>query len=140
LTRDIISPVKHSVAGLSALIKTYEREEMEEKVYPLIPVSWHQELRLFTEDEFTSIAYVDGERVMASTDEIDRAYNTDAFNARDGELTKAVDDLAAYMEVYLARENGITSPEMNNAGKSIKAKYGKKAVGRTDFARLYATL
>jgi len=140
LTRDIISPVKHSVEGLSALIKTYEREEMEEKVYPLIPDSWHRELRLFTEDEFTSIAYVNGARVSCSTEEIDSTYNSDEFNARDGELTKAIDDLAAYMEVYLAKENGITSPEMSKAGKTIKAKYGKKIVGRVDFSRLYATL
>ena len=140
LTRDIISPVKHSVMGLSALIKTYEREEMEEKVYPLIPSSWHEDLRLFTEDEFTSIAYVNGGRVSCSTEEIDRAYNADEFNARDGELTKAVDDLAAYMEVYLANENGIKSPEMDKARESIKAKYGNKCVGQVDFSRLYATL
>jgi putative hydrolase of HD superfamily len=140
LTRDIISPVKHSVKGLSALIKTYEREEMEEKVYPLIPSAWHQELRLFTEEEFTSIAHVDGVRIACGSEEIDKLYNSDEFNARDGALTKAVDDLAAYMEVYLAGENGITSPEMEKAREAIKAKYKDKAVGHVDFSRLYATL
>jgi len=140
LTRDIISPVKHSVKGLSTLIKSYEREEMEEKVYPLIPASWHGQLRLFTEDEFTSVAYVDGKRILCSTEEIDLLYNQDEFNARDGELTKAVDDLAAYMETYLARENGIIHPEMDKARESIKAKYGGRSIGNTDFSQLYASL
>jgi len=140
LTRDIISPVKHSVRGLSALIKTYEREEMEEKVYPLIPESWHKELRLFTEDEFTSVACVEGKRVLCSTEEIDRLYDRDEFNARDGELTKAVDDLSAYMEVYLSDENGITSPEMDKARTNIEAKYNSKVVGHIDFSELYAVL
>jgi len=140
LTRDIISPVKHSVEGLSALIKSYEREEMEEKVYPLVPSSWHAELRLFTEEEFKNIAVVDGKAIKCDTDELDRLYHADGYNARDGELIKAVDDLAAYMEVYLASENGITSKEMEKARESIKARYGDRAVGHADFRRLYASL
>ncbi|MCL2741815.1 MAG: HD domain-containing protein, partial [Oscillospiraceae bacterium] len=35
VTRDIISPVKHSSTEFDGLIKEYEREEMEKTVYPL---------------------------------------------------------------------------------------------------------
>jgi len=140
LTRDIISPVKHSVKGLSALIKTYEREEMEEKVYPLVPESWHPELRLFTEDEFRNVVYVEGQPQQCTAEEIGQLYNADVYNARDGELVKAVDDLAAYMEAQLAIENGIGSPELARARKSIKRKYETAVVAGIDFGRLYADL
>ncbi len=137
LTRDIISPVKHSIEGLSALIKTYEREEMQEKVYPLVPESWHPELRLFTEDEFRSVVQIEGQPVPVSSNDIGQRYNSDVYNPRDGELVKAVDDLAAYMEAQLAIENGIGSPELARARKSITRKYEGAIVAGIDFGRLY---
>jgi putative hydrolases of HD superfamily len=140
LTRDIISPVKHSVKGLSALIKTYEREEMQEKVYPLIPESWHDEIRLFTEDEFRTLVRVDNLPVYCSSEEITARYNLDEFSPRDGELIKGVDDLAAYMEARLAKQNGIDSPELNRARKAIKRKYDNASLAGVDFGRLYAEL
>ncbi len=140
LTRDIISPVKHSVEGLSALIKTYEKEQMEEKVYPLVPAAWHADLRLFTEDEFRSVAYVDGKVVHLSSGEITERFNENRFNPRDGEMTKAVDELAAYMEAYLALRNGISSPELKRACKSIKANYSDKTIAGIDFSSVYASL
>ncbi|MCK5212652.1 MAG: HD domain-containing protein [Dehalococcoidia bacterium] len=140
LTRDIISPVKHSVEGLSALIKTYEKEQMEEKVYPLVPAAWHADLRLFTEDEFRSVAYVDGKVVHLSSGEITERFNEDRFNPRDGEMTKAVDELAAYMEAYLALRNGISSPELKRACKSIRANYSDKTIAGIDFSSVYASL
>jgi putative hydrolase of HD superfamily len=137
LTRDIISPVKHSVKGLSALIKTYERDEMEEKVYPLVPAAWHPDLRLFTEDEFRNVAFVDGAPVFASAVDMDGRYNSDVYNPRDGELVKVVDDLAAFMEAYLARENGIASPELEHAMVAIGRKYATGVVAGLDLVSLY---
>lgn len=140
LTRDIISPVKHSVEGLSALIKSYEREEMQEKVYPLVPERWHPELRLFTEDEFRSVVYINGAAVLCSGDDISERYNADMYNPRDGELIKAVDDLAAYMEAHLAIENGINSPELVRASKSIRRRYEGVRRAGVDIGRLYTEL
>ena len=140
LTRDIISPVKHSVRGISALIKSYEKEEMEEKVYPLVPTSWHADLRLFTEDEFLSVAFVDGEAVHCSSAQIASRFNDDRFNPRDGELVKAVDDLAAYMEAYLAKRNGISSPELTRARNSIRKKYRGRTIAGIDMEGVYASL
>ena len=62
LTRDIISPVKRSVEGLSDLIKGYEKEQMEKEVYGLIPEEWHPEIKMFTEDEFDSVVTVGGKK------------------------------------------------------------------------------
>jgi putative hydrolase of HD superfamily len=138
LTRDIISPVKYSVKGLSSLIKTYEREEMQEKVYPLVPAAWHSDLRLYTEDEFRNVAFLDGAPVFVDAAEMDERFNHDTCNPRDGELVKAVDDLAAFMEAYLARENGISSPDLNRAMRSIGLKYATGAVAGVDLVSLYS--
>ncbi|MBN1857137.1 MAG: HD domain-containing protein [Dehalococcoidia bacterium] len=140
LTRDIISPVKHSVKGLSALIKTYEKEQMEEKVYPLVPPAWHANLRLFTEDEFMSVVSVNGSIVRVPSNEISEHYNEDRFNPRDGEMTKAVDELAAYMEAYLALGNGMSAPELQRACDSIKTNYSHRTIAGIDFSTVYASL
>ncbi len=140
LTRDIISPVKHSVKGLSAFLKTYEREEMEEKVYPLVPEEWHQELRLFTEDEFRNVVIVDGAPVFCGADDISERYNEDMYNPRDGELIKAVDDLAAFMEADLATKNGIDSPELKRAARSICRKYEGACTAGIDIGAMYKDL
>jgi putative hydrolase of HD superfamily len=113
---------------------------MQEKVYPLVPEAWHPELKLFTEDEFRSVVHKDGVPTYCSSEEIAERYNEDVCNPRDGELIKAVDDLAAYMEALLAMENGIGSPELARASKSIKRKYEGAVVARIDFGRLYTEL
>ncbi len=140
LTRDIISPVKHSVKGLNSLIKTYEREEMQEKVYPLVPAAWHSDLKLFTEDEFRSVVHVNGSPVFCSSDEINDRFNEDVYNPRDGELIKGIDDLTAFMEAQLAKNNGINSPELSRARQSIKRKYGTVTIAGIEFGKLYAQL
>ena len=137
LTRDIISPVKHSVRGLDNLIKSYEKEEMEEKVYPLVPAAWHGDLRLYAEDEFRDVVYIDGVPTTTTSDEIGQHYNKNSYNPRDGQLVKAVDDLAAYLEAYLARANGIASPELKRASESIKRKYRDYHIAGIDFGPLY---
>lgn len=106
LTRDIINPVKKSVKGLDALIKGYEKEEMEKRIYGLIPESWHQDIRLYTENEFSDTAH------------------------RNGSLVKAADDLSAFLEAYLALENGIQNKDFKDAVIHIREKYrGSKVCG-----------
>jgi len=114
LTRDIINPVKKSVEGLDGLIKEYEAQEMDKKIYKLIPQGWHQDIRCYTEDEFT---------------------DTDT---RDGTMVKGADDLAAYMEAYLAGKNGIKNDALIDAMSSLREKYrGKDNVAGVDFEAIY---
>lgn len=140
LTRDIISPVKRSIKGLTRLIKSYEKERMEEEVYQLIPAAWHREMRMFTEMEFRSVVTLNGRIVRKGTDEITRRFNHDRYNPRDGELIEATDRLAAFVEVYLALRNGITSPELVSASDNIRSRYGKQMIGGIDFGQIYADL
>jgi len=114
LTRDIINPVKRSVEGLKDLIKGYERQEMERKIYKLMPKSWHAQMRMFTEDEFTNI------------------------KSRDGELIKAADDLAAFLEAYISLENGIQNQDLEGAISSIREKYKPKTICNINFLQIYS--
>ena len=111
LTRDVVNPVKTSISGLDDLIKKYEKEEMEDKVYKIIPADWHSEMKMYTENEFENIK-IKGEII------------------RDGKLVKAVDSLTAFVEVYLTLGNGITNSELSEAKELIrKGNQGKNILG-----------
>ncbi len=114
LTRDIINPVKKSVEGLDDLIKEYEIQEMEKKIYKLIPEGWHEDMRQYTEDEFS---------------------DTDS---RDGSLVKGADDLAAYIEAYLTLKNGIKNQSLTSAMESLRDKYRNREIMGIDFEEIYA--
>ena len=114
LTRDIINPVKKSVEGLDDLIKDYERQEMEKKIYKLIPKHWHSAMRMFTENEFS---------------------NNDV---RDGELVKGADDLAAFIEAYLSLKNGIQNEDLLYAKINLREKYKSKTISGINFGEIYA--
>jgi putative hydrolases of HD superfamily len=140
LTRDIISPVKSAVEGLSDLIREYEKEMMEKEVYNLIPVAWHPSIRLFTEDEFTSTATIDGQRRVVGSREISLSYNEDRFDPRDGELVRAADRLAAFIEAYLAIRNGSASPDLQEARWAIRneCEGGSLDISGINFGEIYA--
>lgn len=138
LTRDIISPVKRSVEGLDELIKEYEKEQMDKEVYGLIPRSWHSDIRMFTEDEFSGIVHVKGRRKKVRGADIDARYNEDVYNPRDGELVKAADGLAAFIEADVAIKNGSYSPEFQEAKVAFRDLYGRASIAGVNFGEIYA--
>ena len=140
LTRDIINPVKKSVEGIDHIIKKYEKEEMEKKIYKLIPNEWHPEIRMFTEDEFKNIVIVNGRKVKKKSEEISKIFNKDKYNPRDGEIVKAVDNLAAFMEAYLALENGVKSTDLEKAKIKLGKMYRGKTVCGINFGEIYSEL
>ncbi len=137
LTRDIISPVKRSIEGLDTLIKTYEKELMEKEVLNLTPPQWHNEMKMFTEDEFSTVITRDGKTTKTDSETVSRDFNDDAYNPRDGEAIKTVDDLAAYVEAYCSLENGVKSRDLVEARKSIGAKYKDRIINNINFGDLF---
>ena len=111
---------------------------MEEEVYHLIPKEWHSEMRMFTENEFKSIVTVKGRIQKRRSDEINKRFNQDLYNPKDGEIVEGTDHLAAFMEVFLAMENGINTPELEKARNAIKSRYEGKRVGGIRFGEIYA--
>ena len=138
LTRDIISPVKRSIEGLETLIKTYERELMEQEVFNLIPAAWHNEMRMFTEDEFSGVVTIDGKTVEADSDTISSKYNEDVFNPRDGGAVKTLDDLAAYVEAYCSLENGVKSRDLGDARAAAWKRYQNSSICGIHFGSLFS--
>lgn len=138
LTRDIISPVKRSIEGLDSLIKAYERELMEKEVLNLIPSQWHHEVRMFTEDEFSTIITKDGKVNKTDTETISKDFNSDEYNPRDGEAIKTIDDLAAYVEAFCSLENGVKSKDLAEARKSIGEKYQDRIINNVNFGNIFS--
>ncbi len=137
LTRDIISPVKRSIEGLESLIKDYERELMEREVFSLIPPEWHAEMRLFTEDEFSTVVTINNEMIRTDSETISERYNEDIFGPRDGQTLKTIDDLAAYIEAYSSIENGVKSSDLLRARSSIWEKYENTTINGIHFGSLF---
>jgi putative hydrolase of HD superfamily len=137
LTRDIISPVKRSIEGLDSLIKAYEKELMEKEVLNLIPAEWHNEMQMFTEDEFSTIITKDNKTIKTDSDTISREYDNDVFNPRDGQAVKTIDDLAAYVEAWCSLENGVKSGDLTEARTSIGGKYAHSIINGIHFGTLF---
>ncbi len=139
LTKDIISPVKKAATGLDRFVKDFEREEMERRIYApeLIPKAWQPELRMFTEDEFISKVTIDGHVRQTTSDAITASYNRDRYNPVDGEIVKAADDLAAFMEAYLALQNGISNSQLQTAVREKRLIYRDKSIAGISFDEVF---
>jgi len=138
LTRDIISPVKRSVEGLKGLIQEYEKEQMEKEVYRLIPKEWHEDIRMYTENEFDDIIHLGGKRIITTSEEINEKYNSDEFNPRDGRMLKAADELSAFLEAYEALKNGSYAPDFLRVKVLLSNKYDQERIAGINFGQIYA--
>ena len=135
LTRDIISPIKRSIQGLDDLIKDIEKRQVAEKLLPLLPHSWHEDILYFTEDEFSNRAVVDGEKITCRPEEIRLKYNENGkgYRAVDGTVLKCCDHLAAFVEAYLSIEYGISSKHLRNGMEDLREQYKNKVRLRFGF-------
>ncbi len=139
LTRDIISPVKRSVEGLDNLIKEIERRMVEDKLLPLLPSSWHQDINYYTQNEFKDKVLLEGKEVLVDTAAINERYNVDGQGYRpvDGSIIKGCDNLAAFVEVWLSRACGITSKHLLQGEESLRRDYKDRVIGGIDFGALF---
>ena len=139
LTRDIISPVKTSVEGLDDLIKDIEKRQVAEKLLPLLPWGWHEEIIYFTQNEFTNRIMLDGVPTEVSEEELNGKYNVDGhgYKAVDGRMLKGCDHQAAFVEAYLSTEYGITSKHLLNGMADLREKYKNKTIAGINFGAVY---
>ena len=137
LTRDIISPVKRSVPGLDELIKKIEERLVAEKILPLLPYSWHEDILYYTQNEFSNRVRINGKAEQTTIEEINAKYNELGYHAIDGAVLKGCDNLAAFVEVWLSQRYGISSPRMEEGERAIRAQYKDKVIGGINFGRVY---
>ncbi len=140
LTRDIISPVKRSVAGLDKLIKTIEERQVSEKILPLLPDSWAEDILYYTQNEFADRVILNGKSHFTTTDEINAKYNINGkgYKPIDGAVLKGCDHLAAFMEGWLSIKHGITSAHLEEGVASLRQQYCGKTIGGINFSEIYA--
>jgi putative hydrolases of HD superfamily len=138
LTRDIVSPVKRSVAGIEELIKDIEHRQLEERIFPLLPTAWHQELRYFTENEFSGKIIKNNQVLMVSSEEINNHYNQDHYSPLDGEIIRACDQLAAYIETFLSISHGIKSYHLEEGNRQLYNRNSNKIIAGINFGQLFS--
>jgi putative hydrolase of HD superfamily len=137
LTRDIVSPVKTSVEGLEAIIKDYERMQFEERILPLLPPSIQDEVVYFIQDEFSNRIIEEGTVRKDIPGEQMKRYNEDVFSPIDGEVIRACDKLAAYIEASLSIQHGIRSQHLMDGMDGIYRENSDHRSGGIDFAVLF---
>lgn len=129
LTRDIISPVKQSFAGLAGIIRAYEDEELNRRVLrPLRDADYESlaerisyYLGLSLGSEFVACYKKDGK--IIATDYAGLAqYESPEYEPKDGELLKYCDLLAAFLEAHNSIHNGVSSPHLQEARSRLKGR------------------
>ncbi len=137
LTRDISTPVKGAVEGLKETIKEYEEIQLEERLLPLLPLSWHEELRYFLGDEHQPKRRENGKTIPINKAEVNK-YNEDKFSRLDGDIIKACDHLAAFIEACLSISHGIQSKTLKEAKNELYEDYQvRKKISGINFAQLF---
>ncbi|MDR1946682.1 MAG: HD domain-containing protein [Desulfovibrio sp.] len=145
LTRDIISPVKKSIAGLDQLIRAYEQDELKRKVLdPLVadgcaPIADRLSYYLGLEigSEFQECVIRNGKTEKISFSELQRDCNRDELDPKDGEALKICDTLAAYIEAYTAMRNGIASDQIQQAFWRIREQNARRMLGDIHIGALF---
>ncbi len=139
VTRDIISPVKMSSVEFTELVQNIEADLADKEIMPLLEEEWRDEIQYFTRDEFSNKIFSD-ERVqnIDSVDIINENFNKDKFNPIDGNLIKAADRLAAFIEAWESVGLGIRSEELVAAIHSIRDKFGNEKIANIDMSSIYS--
>ncbi len=131
LTRDIISPVKKT--GIDKIIKKLEASEMDKKILKYLPDdAWKDEISLFTGilkdsngkqlSEFSDVYLSEGTYMPLSSDDMTK-FNENPHRRRDGKIVAAADHLAAFIEAFVAIENGCSSRELHEALYTLKSEF-----------------
>lgn len=147
LTRDIITPVKRSVAQLPEIIHQYEDEELHSKILDPLEQEGYGHIRerldyylgLATKSEFNDTCRVDSGVIKVNGfAELSGQYNEDVFDPKDGQLIKACDTLAAFIEAYSSIHNGVGSPHLYEAMARMRRECSGIRLGNFSLAPLLA--
>ena len=110
---------------------------MKRTIYPLLPKAWHEEIRYYTEDEFSSKIIEDGSIKKVTSDLINLRYNADEFSPLDGQVVRGCDHLSAYIEAYMSLSYGVKSEQIVSGYRSIRERYENKVIGGINFGGLF---
>jgi len=132
LTRDIVAPVKHGVAGLDEILKEYEKMIIEEKILPLLPKNVQNELKILINDEFSNKLITEN-----GYKKVEIAEDLLGMKGIDGSLIKIADHFSAFVEAIMSIKHGVKSPELINAIKFLSNKYKNKKLFGIEFGKFF---
>ena len=147
LTRDIITPVKRSVAELPKILHQYEAEELHRKILDPLEKEGYGHIRerlayylgLETHSEFNDTCCCSGGvKQLDGFDELHESWNKNECDPKDGRLIKACDVLAAFIEAYSSIHNGIGSPQLYEAMARMRRDTSQLRFGPFSLATLLA--
>lgn len=124
LTRDIIAPVKTSVPSLPGILRQYELEELQRRIFQPLRRDGYGALAdrlgyylgMETGSEFHDAILRDGHACrVRDFFELHERCNDDALDPKDGMLIKICDRLAAFMEAHSSIRNGVSAASMQEA-------------------------
>lgn len=101
LTKDVISPVKVNVHGLTEILDEYEHELVNSRIMPLIPEDWRSEFKFLVFDPFS--------------DKDDRN-----FGKVCGKDIKLCDVMGAYIEANVSRRYGVGTYKLKEGEDSLR--------------------
>lgn len=137
LTRDIISPVKKSVADIGDMIREYEKAELTRRVLDPLRAGGRGVLAdrlsyllgLELGDEFKEAVRLRGKVVPMDLDKLEAEGDRDDLDPKDGRMLKVCDDLAAFIEAYTTLRNGISNDQLQVAIWRLRDKYRHESLG-----------
>ncbi len=151
LTRDIITPVKRSVNQLPGLLRAYELQELERRVFGPLSAGGYdllaERLRYYlglvgegvTSEFDETIRDSSGQvRCLGSFDALHAGGNVDELDPKDGELLKACDNLAAFIEAHSSVRTGIATPNLHEAIARIRGDFRHRSLGPLSLGTIIA--
>ena len=151
LTRDIITPVKRSVNQLPSLLRAYELQELERRVFGPLSAGGHdplaERLRYYlglvgegvTSEFDETIRDSSGQvRRLGSFDALHADGNEDCLDPKDGALLKVCDNLAAFIEAHSSVRTGISSPNLHEAIARIRGDFRHRSRGPLSLGTIIA--
>ena len=102
---------------------------------PLLPESWHFEMKYFIENEFANRVVENNE--IKFVDTIENKYDKNCFCATDGKLVEICDKLSAYIEASLALRYGIHSDMLNKSKMKLYNKFANIKIGNLTFKDVF---
>lgn len=138
LTRDIISPIKSSIAGLDEQIKQIEERAVEEKILAHLPESIRADIVYFTQNEFANRYRIeDFTHYTKDSSELFAHYNSDEYNPVCGEFLKVCDHLSAFLEARISIAHGISSQDLIQGAQGILEKRKDTQICGLDLGALF---
>jgi len=80
----------------------------------------------------------DNRVVKISSQEISDHYNHDQYSPLDGEIIRACDQLAAYIETFLSISHGIKSYHLEEGNRQLYNRNSNKIIAGLNFGQLFS--